>query len=271
MLTNLKLRTKLFLAVLPLAVMVVVATVFLSVQSQESDTAYSLLLDRGIDTQKSLTATRALTMRFDMRLYQLIAESNPDRRQSIDGELDKTYIDYRERIAEALQRNPDHAAEINQVAALFDKVASDARPVRAAALNNNSEKALNLMHAVVGAELEQARQAASDLVDRIQRSVDLQSVDLTVKNHRAILTTWLVLVFGLAASLLITYYIIQTAVVTQLLSIHVSIQELAGGRLDLERSRAGHHGPDDFQYRRHISGHHPCELPAVPQRPRPLG
>jgi hypothetical protein len=85
MLTNLKLRTKLFLAVLPLAVMVVVATVYSSVESQESDTAYSLLLDRGIETQKSLTATRALTMRFGMMLYQLIAESNPDRRQSIDG------------------------------------------------------------------------------------------------------------------------------------------------------------------------------------------
>ena len=104
MLTNLKLRTKLFLAVLPLAVMVVVATVYSSVESQESDTAYSLLLDRGIETQKSLTATRALTMRFGMMLYQLIAESNPDRRQSIDGELDKTYIDYRARIAEALQQ-----------------------------------------------------------------------------------------------------------------------------------------------------------------------
>ena len=232
MLTNLKLRTKLFLAVLPLAVMVVVATVYSSVESQERDTAYSLLLDRGIETQKSLTATRALTMRFGMMLYQLIAESNPDRKQSIDGELDKTYIDYRARIAEALQSDPDRAAEINQVAALFDKLASDARPVRAAALNNNSEKALSLMHAAVGAELEQARQAEIDLIDRIQRSVDLQSDDLTVKTHRAILTTWLVLVFGLAASLLITFYIIQTAVVTQLLSINVSIQELAGGRLD---------------------------------------
>jgi PAS domain S-box-containing protein len=232
MLTNLKLRTKLFLAVLPLAVMVVVATLYSSIASQKSDTAYSLLVDRDLKTLQSLTAARALTMRFGMTLYQLIAESNPDRRQSVDGELDKTYADYRASMAEALQQDPDRAGEINQVAALFDKVASDARPVRAAALNNNSEKAMSLMRVGVGAELDGARQAGMELIDRKQRSVDQQNDDLTVKTRRSILTTWLVLIFGLAASLVITFYIIQTTVVTQLLSIHASIQELAGGQLE---------------------------------------
>jgi hypothetical protein len=232
MLTNLKLRTKLFLAVLPLAVMVVVATVYSSIESQISDSNYTLLVDSGTGTLKGLTAARGLTMRFGMVLYQLIAEPNPDRRQSIDGELDKTYADYRASIAEATQLDPDRAAEINQVAALFDKAASDARPVRAAALNNSSERAMSLMHASVAAELEQARQAAMDLIDREQRSVDRQNDDLTVKTHRSILTTWLVLAFGLAASLVITFYIIQSSVVTQLMSIRASIQELAGGQLD---------------------------------------
>jgi hypothetical protein len=75
--------------------MVVLATLYSSIASQESDSAYSLLIDSGVETLKSLTATRALTMRFGMMLYQLIAESNPDRSQSIDGELDRTYADYR--------------------------------------------------------------------------------------------------------------------------------------------------------------------------------
>ena len=109
---------------------------------------------------------------------------------------------------------------------------SDARPIRAAALANNTEKALSLIRGAAGAELQQARQAAIESVDELRASVDRQSDDLTRKAHRAILITWLVVCLGLAATLTFTLYIVQTQVIGELLAVRGSVQALADGHLD---------------------------------------
>ncbi len=67
---------------------------------------------------------------------------------------------------------------------------------------------------------------------KCEQSVDQQSDDLTAKTHRAILITWLVIGLGLALSWAIAVYIIETEVVKELLSLRVSIEGLADGRLD---------------------------------------
>ena len=90
--------------------------------------------------------------------------------------------------------------KLRLTSALFDKAMSDARPIRAAALANNTEKALSLIRGNAGAELQQARQAAIDSVDELRASVDRQSDDLTRKTHRAILITWLVVCLGLGGN-----------------------------------------------------------------------
>jgi two-component system sensor histidine kinase/response regulator len=232
LLKNRKIRTKLLFALFPLAAMVIVAALYSSLESRRIDTWYSNLIDKDIKALQSMTAARALTMRFGMYLYKGIAEVDPDRRQSIDGDLDKAYADYQAVIAGALRESPNRAKAITEAAALFDKSVSDARPVRAAVLANNNEKAMKLMRAGVDAELQQARQSEVDLVKELQASVNQQSSDLTGKTHRAILITWLVVGLGLAASFAAAFYIVQTEVVRDLLSVRGSIQEIASGRLD---------------------------------------
>src|SRR5260370_14912784 len=131
-----------------------------------------------------------------------------------------------------MAQSPDHAREIKVTTALFDKAMSDARHIRAAALANNTEKALNLIRGAAGAELQQAGQAAIDSVDELRASVDRQSDDLTRKAHRAILITWLVVCLGLAATLTFTLYVVQTQVIGELLTVRGSVQALADGHLD---------------------------------------
>src|SRR5271154_3869094 len=209
LLANLTIRTKLLLAGLPLALMVVLATLYSSVTIKRIDTQYSDMIDHDIKALQNLSVARAHTNRVGLFLYEEITEPDPDRRVKIDGELDKIYADFHTCTAEAISQSPDHAGEIKATTALFDKAMSDARPIRAAALANNTERALSLIRGDTGAELQQARQAAIESVDELRASVDRQSDDLTTKAHRAILITWLVVCLGLAATLTFTLYVVQ--------------------------------------------------------------
>lgn len=232
LLRNLTIRTKLLLAGLPLALLVVVGALYSSISSRRIDTGYSGLIDHDAKTLQTMSVARSDTNGFGLYLYQEIAELDPNRMQSIEEKLNNIAADYRSRIADALRQSPDHAKEIKATGELFDKFVADARPVRAAALVNNNEKAMNLMRGSVAAEMEKARQAAIDLVDELRASVGQQSDDLTRKTHRAILIRWLVVCLGLAATLSFTLYIVQTQVICELLTVRGIVQALADGQLD---------------------------------------
>jgi signal transduction histidine kinase/CheY-like chemotaxis protein len=232
LLKNRKIRTKLLLAGFPLALMVVLATLYASVTSKRIDEKYSEMIAHDVKALQNLSVARAHSNRIGLFLYEEATEPNPDKKVKIDAQLDRIYADLQAHIADSLIENSDHANSIKATSVLFDKAMSDARPIRAAALANNNEKALGLLRGEVGAELEQARQAAIDAADELRASVDRQSGDLTGQTHRAILITWLVVCLGLAATLAFTFYIVQTQVICELLTVHGSVQALADGQLD---------------------------------------
>ena len=231
-LANFKIRNKLLVAMLPLALMAIGAGVYSSIESKKIDTWYSNLIDNYVKTLQSVTAARGETMRFRLLLYQLVAEDNLDQRQENDGELDRVQADYRALLADALTQNPGRANQIKAAEALFDQAASRARPVRAAALAGNREKAMNIMRSEVDADLLQARQVMTNLVDEMQKSANQESDELTVRTRRAILITWIVIILGLATSFVIALSILQAEVVQAVLSFRNRILDVAEGRLD---------------------------------------
>jgi signal transduction histidine kinase/DNA-binding response OmpR family regulator/HPt (histidine-containing phosphotransfer) domain-containing protein len=231
-LANLTLRRKLILAMAPLVLMVLIAGLYASIQIKHIDTRYSDLLDQDVRTVKNLTRAKALAALFGQLLYADIVELDPDKMYTIEGELDKTYAEYQALIAESVRQSPNRAKEITSAEASFDRAAFDSRAVRAATLVGNNTKAMNLMRGGIDAELQRGRQAIADIVDEISRSVDQQSAELTTKTRRAILLTWLVICFGLLASFAAAFYIVQTEVVQELLTLQGSIQDLAGGKLN---------------------------------------
>src|SRR6201993_1582852 len=231
-LANFKIRNKLLVAMLPLALMAIGAGVYSSIESQKIDTWYSNLIDNYVKTFQSVTAARGETMRFRLLLYQLVAEDNLDQRQENDGELDRVQADYRALLADALTQNPGRANQIKAAESWFDQAASRARPVRAAALAGNREKAMNIMRSGVDADLLQARQVMTNLVDEMQKSANQESDELTVRTHRAIMITWIVIILGLATSFVIALSILQAEVVQAVLSFRNRILDVAEGRLD---------------------------------------
>src|SRR5580704_10659821 len=140
LLTNLRLRRKLLIAMVPLALMVVVAGVYSSFESNTIDTRYSALIDNQVEALRNVGEARAHTNRFGLFLYELIDETDPDRRHVIDGELEKIRADYHAAMVAALKQSPERADKIDSASALFDRAESDARPLRAAALAGNSAK-----------------------------------------------------------------------------------------------------------------------------------
>ena len=230
--TNLRLRRKLLIAMAPLALMVLVAGVYSSIESKMIDMRYSALIDGQVEALRNVGEARAHTNRFGLFLYELVDETDADRRQVIDGELEKIRVDYHAAMAAALKESPERADKINAASVLFDRAESDARPVRAAALAGNNVKALNLMRGGVTQELQQARQATIEIMANLQEYIDQRSDDLTSNTHHAILITWLVIGLGLLASWAAAFYIVQTQVVDELLCFQASIQNLADGRLD---------------------------------------
>jgi signal transduction histidine kinase/DNA-binding response OmpR family regulator/HPt (histidine-containing phosphotransfer) domain-containing protein len=231
-LASLKLRRKLLLAMAPLALMVVIAGLYASIQIKSIDTRYSELLDQDVRTVMNLTRATALAALFGQLLYADIAELDADRMHRIEGELDKTYADYQALIIESARQSRIRAKEINSAAATFDRAVFDSRAVRAETLVGDNTKSMMLMRGRTDAELQRGRQAIADIADEISLSVDQQSAELTNRTRWTILHTWLFIAFGLLASFAAGFYIVQTEVVQELLTLQGSIQDLADGKLD---------------------------------------
>jgi signal transduction histidine kinase/CheY-like chemotaxis protein/HPt (histidine-containing phosphotransfer) domain-containing protein len=229
---NLKLRRKLTGSMVPLALMVIIAGLYASIESKKIDTRYSDLLDQDVRALHSLTQAKAEAALFGQLLYRDIAETDADKMRVIEGLLDQAYGEYQSLLADAGVHGPGRASQIQAAQALFDRAVSDSRPVRAATLAGDNVKAMNLMRGRVDSELEAARQALAEINNEIRDSVTRQSDDLTQKTHHAILLTWIVILVGLAASYGATFYIVQSKVVQELLTLRDSIKDLAEGKLD---------------------------------------
>ena len=231
-LENLKLRRKLLLAMLPLALMVIGAGVYSSIESKTIDTQYSELIGGPVEALRSVTEARSHTNRFGLFLYAIVAETDPARKLALEAELEKTRDAYEQVIAEALRKNPERADKIKATSALFHRAAEDARPVRALAMAGNNAQALNLMHGTVTQELMEAREAAIEIVDDLQKSIDQRSDELTKNTHHAIFVTWVAIGIGLIGSFALAVLIVQAEVVRELLHLRNSIKDLAEGKLD---------------------------------------
>jgi PAS domain S-box-containing protein len=231
-LANLKFRTKLLVALLPLVIVVVTSAAYSSLERLRIDTGYTDLLTKEIKALQLSIQARAQARRFGQLLYKEIAEVDADQMRVIDADLDRIEAAYGALAEQAIRQSPDLAPSITAYVALFNKAALDARPVRAAALLNNDTKAMRLMQGTVDAELEKALQATVDFVGGLSQLVDKQSVDLTARTHRTIRITWFVLGFGLIPSFALGLYITQREIVRVVLSFRDRILEVAEGRLD---------------------------------------
>jgi signal transduction histidine kinase/DNA-binding response OmpR family regulator/HPt (histidine-containing phosphotransfer) domain-containing protein/phage host-nuclease inhibitor protein Gam len=232
LLANLKIRTKVLIALLPLEIMVIIAALYSSDRMSTIDARYSGLLDKNVKALQNLTLAQAHNNKFGLFLYKEIAELDPDRMLAIDGDIDQTVTDFHATMNEAKRESPDLTSEINASAALFDRQAADSRPVRAAAQAQQKDKAMKLIREVYEPQWSATRRALMGLQQAVHSRVDQQSDELTASTIRTIKTTWVVITLGLLISFAIALSIVQVEVVKVVLSFRSRILEVAKGRLD---------------------------------------
>ena len=232
LLANLKIRTKVLIALLPLAIMVIIAALYSSDRMSTIDARYSGLLDKDVKALQNLTLAQAYNNRFGLFLYKEVAELDPDRMRVIDGDIDQTVTDFHATIDEARHESPDLTSEINAAAALFDQEVADARPVRVATQAQQKDKAMKLMREVYDPQWSETRRALMGLQQAVHSRVDQESVELTANTNRTIRTTWVVITLGLLISFAIALSIVQVEVVKVISAFRSRILDVAQGRLD---------------------------------------
>jgi signal transduction histidine kinase/DNA-binding response OmpR family regulator len=231
-LSNLKIRTKVLLALLPLALMVVLAALYASIEMERIDSWYRNLVDQDVLALQSLTAARALNNRFGQILYEEIAERNVDRMLRLDTELDQTVTEYHAAMEDAKRGSPQLAAKIEASSALFDQLVVDSRPIRAASLRNDNDRAMQLASGTFRPEMLHHRQQLEALNHESHAEVEYESTLLTARTHRTVLVTWIVIALGLAVSFCIALSIVQVEVVRVVMWFRSRILDVAEGRLD---------------------------------------
>jgi len=232
LLANLKIRTKVLVALLPLAIMVIIAALYSSDRMSTIDAHYSGLLDKDVKVLHNLTLAQSHNNKFGLYLYKEIAETDPDRMRMIDREIEEAVIDFHTVLNEAKRLNPDLASEIDASTALFDQAVVHSQPVRAATQAQQNDKAMKLMREVYDPEWSATRRAVMGLQTAAQGRVDRQSAELTTLTIHTIRTTWIVITLGLLISFVIALSIVQVEVVKVVSSFRSRILDVAEGRLD---------------------------------------
>src|SRR3954468_5573017 len=232
LLANLKIRTKVLIALLPLAIMIIIAALYSSDRMSTIDARYRGLFDKDVKALQNLTLAQAHNNKFGLFLYKEIAELDPGRMSVIDGEIDQTVADFHASMDEAKRESPDLTSDINAAAALFDQEAADSRAVRAATQAQQNDKGMKLVREVYDPQWSATRRALIRLQQAAHSRVDQQSVELTASTIRTIRTTWVVIALGLLISFAIALSIVQVEVVKVISSFRSRILDVAEGRLD---------------------------------------
>ena len=232
LLANFKIRTKVIIALLPLAIMVIMAALYSADRMSTIDAAYSGVISKDVRALHDLTVARALNNRFAQLLYEEIAEGDVDKMSVIEAKLDQAAAEFHSSVEDAKRESPGYAGAITAVTELFDQAVSDSRPVRAAAFAHDSNKALKLMLDSSDPELLKARETLVGLADQMHAAFDRRSDELSAQTVRTIRTTWIVIALGLLTSFAIALSIVQFEVVQVVLSFRKRILDVAEGRLD---------------------------------------
>ena len=232
MLAKFRIRSKLLIALLPLALMVLAATLYSSIEMSRIDTRYTTLISQDAKALQSLTDARSEVTRFGQSIYKEIAEPDIEKSKEIDTELDRIVAQYSALVEDAKQESPALASEIEASSTLFEQAVTDSGRIRALAIRNDTVPAMKGMRESEQPELDRARQGMIVLIERLHRSVDQQSKDLTAKTHRTIRITWFVIGLGLVASFAFAQRIVQREVVDRLEGFRGHILNVADERLD---------------------------------------
>jgi len=230
---DLRIRTKLIIALIPLAVMVMAAGLYASMEMAHIDNRYNGMVEQSLNSTLSLNkASDRIAFICQTMLKQAI-EDNADRTALLDGEIDKAVREAAQLLDSARAQAPIAVQpRLVEVSAQFEQGIIKLRPLRAKALSGAHADALSQLRNGGASDLEQARAKIAMLVDEIRLGLGNDSQSATQQTTEAVALTWAVIALGLLGSIGIALWIVQKEVVLVLQTLQGSIRDVADGKLD---------------------------------------
>lgn len=235
-----KIRFKLLVALAPLVVVIGLVTLSTLTVTGQIDRRYGTLLEQGHTALISLTRANQQLQRLGLLLYQEIAETDPDRMQRIDAEIEGTYSAYKAFIATSIKAAPPQRARgIATTEALLDAAFVDSRLVRTKALVNAKDDAMRAMRGGLDAELRNAQQMLSALVDAMHDDTVKAGEIVHAQTRRTITVIGLLAAVGLVVALAVAGLLLRRDVVQVLVSLRDATRHMVEGRLEQRLAYCG--------------------------------
>lgn len=231
-LSNLTIRTKLLLALVPLVLTVLVALSYASLEMDRIDDRYSVLIERQARATIALARSQQRLILAQQELYELIAETDLDQLSRADASINATVAEYLKLLDDAQRYSPEDAGRFGDILKFFQEYLVEAQAVRSKALLNADTQSLDLMTERVKPKFLAVRTATSKLTNEIMEKMDKACIGFTSLTHSNIAAIWMVMLVGLAVSLSLAILVSRREVVQVILALRDSITGIAAGKLE---------------------------------------
>ncbi len=228
--TNLSIRTKVAMALLPMVVLVVLATLHASVQMRRVERRYTELAAHQGQAQIALARANQRLYRFGMSLYRGASGGDEAGLRQAEADMEDAYREFHGFMNEAMAAVPDRAARIAKAHDQADEIMTGIRPLLARAAQGDRGALRDLQAPRHANRLETARALTTAQVDELKLEASGLRRDYARMTDRTVLVTWIVIALGLLGSSLATFLVARQEVVEVMLSLRRSILAMAEGR-----------------------------------------
>ncbi|KAB1073915.1 methyl-accepting chemotaxis protein [Methylobacterium planeticum] len=222
--------TKKIVSVIALVGVVIAGCVFYAQARMTAiDDAYSVFLER--DAKAAADTRRMNRYIFEMNyaIFRAIAETEPTQMQAAERRFEAAVPKLRALLADVRQLVPAFVPQIDAVSAKIEVFIRDASAVRALALENRNDQAVELVHRAIDPAFDALTNSSITLSEAISDAIKRGSDDLTVQTNQARLNLILLSAFGVAAGFLGAILIAAFGITRPIGSLVTALERMARG------------------------------------------
>jgi methyl-accepting chemotaxis protein len=229
---NLKIGSKIVGVVLLLAAITGLAVGFAGFRMSSMSNSYDHLINgQALETVYLSRANRLIqTIKGDM--YGVIAETSDDETNMIVTRFPTDVSSFRDYLDKSKVLDADDAASIQAVEDDFDKLTDTMKQVITLGAANQNDKAIDLFHTAIRAQLGDLGKRMNGLVDDNLAQTKQGGAETEAAAQQTIYITVGASVLGIAIGLAIALYIARSGIVAPINGVNGAMQNLSAGQLD---------------------------------------
>ena len=231
---NLKILYKILLAVGVLGVVAVGAALFAGSQIKVVDREYNQLLDHESKASIALARANQRVIGLGYSTFKFVTENDKSKRVAAIAEIKTVYDEFITLSNKAIELAPAYGAGIKDVQKLFDEAYASVKEIEAIDAAGDEAKALNLTIHKLEPLIGKVRTSLFDLNNKLVDETD-KAADASELHAAEIVNTVYVANFiGILLAVVVSFLIAQKGIVSPILSLSGSMDQLAADNLAVD-------------------------------------